>query len=226
MDQHVLRELSLAVDNRGGTIGEFVVELEYDRPGILAALSNVFADNDINIINITMHAVDRQKIHFLVDVSGLGEDDLRNVARTIRMFAFVRDVDYRTSTGRIVVPGMVGHVFLGRNVVVVDRDLLGKLGPPGEVAAEMARNDAAAVKRIVNGPLGLREVAEALNMVQLRGIGTVRESRIGEDTANILVCGDPAMARRYVQTLLAELAPSLSPELVDEGMCVRVLIGR
>ncbi len=27
MDQHVLRELSLAVDNRGGTIGEFVVEL-------------------------------------------------------------------------------------------------------------------------------------------------------------------------------------------------------
>jgi len=56
------REVFLIANGTGVRLGEFLVELNFDQPGILATLSNVFAEHDVNIINI---AIDDARQHYV-----------------------------------------------------------------------------------------------------------------------------------------------------------------
>jgi hypothetical protein len=41
------REVFLIANGTGIRLGEYLVELNFDQPGILATLSNVFAEHDV-----------------------------------------------------------------------------------------------------------------------------------------------------------------------------------
>jgi ACT domain. len=83
------REVFLIANGTEIRLGEFLVELNFDQPGILATLSNVFAEHDVNIINIAIDAA-RQHLHFITDLTLKTEEQIREILKQLQMFAFVK----------------------------------------------------------------------------------------------------------------------------------------
>ncbi|MFB6490581.1 MAG: ACT domain-containing protein [Thermoproteus sp. AZ2] len=216
------REIYLIVNNIGGKIGEFLVELNFDQPGILAALSNVFADSNANILNIAIDSA-RTKMHFIVDVSGVEEPDLAELPKRLGMFAFVKRVLHRVSAKRIFVPRWLTHVVNNDPALIIEREFLHKVSDLDRLAAEMAKRDAEVVKSAMqNGDL--EELREAVYLLQLRGVATVQEDNSTAEQINVKYCrvAHPIF-RRYVETFISSIT-SRKFRLLDEGSCVRLQI--
>jgi predicted amino acid-binding ACT domain protein len=116
------REVFLIANGTGARLGEFLVELNFDQPGILATLSNVFAEHDVNIINIAIDAA-RQHLHFITDLTLQTEEQIREILKQLQMFAFVRKVKHRISTVPIFVPRLIVHVINGKPALALEKTL-------------------------------------------------------------------------------------------------------
>ncbi|NAZ27843.1 MAG: ACT domain-containing protein, partial [Caldivirga sp.] len=53
------RELSMMYEAGNRTIVEFIIRLSEDRPGILAAISDVLAENGVNILNVSFNRLQK-----------------------------------------------------------------------------------------------------------------------------------------------------------------------
>lgn len=216
------REIYLIVNNIGGRIGEFLVELNFDQPGILAALSNVFADSNANILNIAIDSA-RTKMHFIVDVSAVDEPDLRDLSKRLGMFAFVKKVLHRIVEKRIFVPRWLVHVVNNEPAFIIEREFFSKAGELDKLAVEMAKRDVEVVKSAMqNGDL--EELHEAVYLIQLRGLGTVQGDDSTDNAINIKYCKIAyPIFRRYVDIFLSSIS-NRGYRVIDEGSCVRIQI--
>ncbi|MGC8993923.1 MAG: ACT domain-containing protein [Pyrobaculum sp.] len=211
------REIYLIADGTGSRLGEFLVELNFDQPGILATLSNIFAEHDVNIINIAIDA-GRQNLHFIVDLTLVSDDQIKNIVKSLQMFAFVKKVRYRVSTTSIFVPRWIIHVINGKSSISIERDLIPLLQEPAKLAEELARRDAKTVKELAASvdPLVLDE---AIYIAQLRGLYTVENTEVREGRLSARLCNlAQPMARRYVEVFVKELGAQA--KLSDEGICL------
>lgn len=215
------REIYLIANGTGTRLGEFLVELNFDQPGILATLSNIFAEHDVNIINIAIDS-ERQKLHFIVDLTVTSEEQVGEIVKQLQMFAFVKKVKYRVSNASIFVPRWVVHVINGKASVSVERDLIPYLQEPAKLAEELAKRDAKTVKDLVPAvdPVALEE---AMYIAQLRGLFQVESTEIkgGRLSARICNLAHP-LARRYVEVFTRELG--VQAKLNDEGVCISLEI--
>lgn len=216
------REIYLIINNLGGKIGEYLVELNFDQPGILAALSNVFADSNANILNIALDS-GRTKMHFIVDVTSVDEQDLEELPKRLGMFAFVKKIHYRVSSRRIFVPRWITHVINNEPAVAIERDFVAKLSDLDRIALDMAKRDAEIVKSALQDG-DLEELREAAYVVQLRGLATVQEDNSNNNAVNIKYCRTVyPLFRRYIDTFISSIS-NRGYRLVDEGGCVRLQI--
>jgi len=166
----------------------------------LAALGNIFAENGINVLSVSLDE-DREAVHFVVDASEVDDTVLGFVAKELSRFAFVRTVIYRISSAPLFVPRWVRPVAEGSLAVVLDADLVTKL--PAQLIGELAVRDAKRVAHALTDS-GLESVAEVLGLVQLRGFATLIEVNVARDRLMAQICGSAA-ARTYIQSLLAAL---------------------
>ncbi|MEM1597105.1 MAG: ACT domain-containing protein [Pyrobaculum sp.] len=212
------REIFLVASSQGNKLAEFLVELNFDQPGILATLSNIFAEHDVNIINIAIDAP-RRHLHFIVDVTMASEEQLREMTKQLGMFAFVRKVKYRVSNVPIFVPRWIIHVINGSPSVSFEKELVG-LQDFVKIAEELGRRDAKTIKGLVS-TTDLLTVEEAIYLAQLRGMAVVESTAIEEGRLVARLCNlAHPLARKYLEALLGGLG--LQFKTVEEGSCLRL----
>jgi predicted amino acid-binding ACT domain protein len=212
------REVFLIANGTGARLGEFLVELNFDQPGILATLSNVFAEHDVNIINIAIDAA-RQHLHFITDLTLQTEEQIREILKQLQMFAFVKKVKHRISAASIFVPRLIVHVINGKPALVLEKDLVAHLQDPAKLAEEMAKRDVKTLKEITTS-LDVVTLDEALYIIQLRGLATVETAlKEGRLTARLCNLVQP-LIRTYLDAFFKEFG--VQAKTVDEGACLRV----
>ena len=213
------REVFLIANGTGAKLGEFLVELNFDQPGILATLSNIFAEHEVNIVNIAIDGA-RQNLHFIVDLSLSSEDQLEDILKQLRMFAFVKRVRYRVSVAPIFVPRWVTHVINGRPVISLEKEFVSFLQDPAKLAEEMAKRDAKTVKELA-AAVNVVTLEEALYITQLRGLAVVENTSVKEGRLTARLCNLAyPLARRYLDAFLRELGTQA--KIIEEGVCLSV----
>jgi predicted amino acid-binding ACT domain protein len=211
------REIYLIADSTGSRLGEFLIELNFDQPGILATLSNIFAEHDVNIINIAIDA-ERRNLHFIVDLTPVSDDQIKDIVKSLQMFAFVKKVRYRVSTTSIFVPRWIVHVINGKSSISIERDLIPLLQEPAKLAEELARRDAKTVKELV-ASVDTLVLNEVIYIAQLRGLYKVENAEIKDGRLSVRLCNlVQPMVRRYIEVFVSELGAQA--KLNDEGICL------
>jgi len=215
----VEREIFLAFENPG-KIGEFIIELTEDRPGILAVISNIFADNGINILNLVVDSK-RTVLHFVVDLTGVLVESSK-VVQELKELPFVRSVSCRESTAPLFMPKHVIHVFNGEPAATLELDLLSKT-VSNDFFRQVGRQDAEIIRQYVRKPYTIEVLSEILSAVQLRGIAIKREELVKERKLNLLFCSkNLGAASEYLSGLLEGL--EVDARRVVEGGCIRLII--
>lgn len=179
------REVFLIANGTGVRLGEFLVELNFDQPGILATLSNVFAEHDVNIINIAIDTT-RQHLHFIADLTLQTEEQIQEILKQLQMFAFVKKVKHRISVASIFVPRLITHVINGKPALALEKDLVVHLQDPAKLAEEMAKRDVKTLKEVAT-TLDVVTLEEALYIIQLRGLATL-ETTLKEGRLEARLC--------------------------------------
>ncbi len=195
------------------TLCEVCVLTSEDRPGLLAAISNVFADNGINILNVSVNALERS-FYFVIDLTRC-MTNIEDVIDKIRSFSFVKEVFYRyMRASPVVLPRFIRPTFRGRSVVILDKELLQDLAKDElsslmKVAYFMGRFDARFVKNYfsIQDPI-VEDLLELSKTLQLRGLCKIDGMKIEE--SNIVVielsdCIDINIAIEYLRGMLEEL---------------------
>ncbi|WP_291999245.1 ACT domain-containing protein [Caldivirga sp.] len=177
------RELAMIYEANGKTIVEFIIRLSEDRPGILAAISDVFAENGVNIVNASFNRLQKM-IHVVADftnsVSSIGD-----VENMLRKFSFVYDVMEKVlNNDSYVMATLSIPTFNNNYVLAIDHDvfenqvnelLLGILKSLGKKDGEL-----------ILGMYGSFKASE-LSILQLRGLGRVQVQSTGNVTI-VKVC--------------------------------------
>lgn len=121
------RDFAMSFEGKDKVLGEFLIKFTADKPGILAALSNVFADHGINILNISVNRT-QLLLHFVVDLTNM-DTSLNDLEKELKKFSFVEWVRYRiVEKEAFMVPSMIMPTFRDKQVLVVElervKDLL------------------------------------------------------------------------------------------------------
>jgi len=195
------------------TLCEVCIITSEDRPGLLAAISNVFADNGINILNVSVNALEHS-FYFVVDLTRC-MTSIEDVIDKLRSFSFVKDVFYRyMRASPVVLPRFIRPTFRGKSVVVLDKDLLQELAKDElsslvKVAYYMGRSDARFVKNYfsINDPI-IEDLLEISKTLQLRGLCKIDSIKM-EDCSRIVTkltdCIDPNIVTEYLRGIVDEL---------------------
>ncbi|KUO91772.1 MAG: hypothetical protein RXO22_04990 [Thermocladium sp.] len=192
------RELSLVYDASGRSLTEFLIQINDDKPGILAALSNAYADHGINIINISYNR-NQKMIHIIADISesDIGMGDLENL---LRKFSFVANVvEKPLENDSHLVPSLSLPTFWGKRIVAIDMALLTHISEViSGVLFEMGKLDKLR--------LGPSFSPQLLKLVQLRGLARVEIFMIGS-TIRARLCNEDGLdlAMSYLKGLLLEI---------------------
>ncbi|MCG2863330.1 MAG: ACT domain-containing protein [Vulcanisaeta sp.] len=161
------RDLALSFEGRDKVLGEFLIKFTADRPGILAALSNVFADHGINILNISVNR-NQLLLHFIVDLTNT-DTSLNDLEKEFKKFSFVEWVRYRVvEREAFMVPSMIMPTFMDRQVLILELDRVKDL-LSNENFRRLIRNlgasDASALRN--------SNISELVKIGQFRGLGRV-----------------------------------------------------
>ncbi len=211
------REIFLIANGTGAKLGEFLIELNFDQPGILATLSNIFAEHDVNVINVAIDS-SRLTIHYIVDLTMVADDQLKEIPKQLQMFAFVKKVRYRTSNAPLFVPRWITHVINGKPALSLEKELVAYLNDPSKLAEEIAKRDAKTVKELAHAvdPVTLEE---AIYIAQLRGLLSVEATEVKQGRLRARLCNlAHPIARRYLEVFTTEIGASA--KLAEEGPCL------
>ncbi|MGC8596775.1 MAG: hypothetical protein ACP5NY_02535 [Thermocladium sp.] len=212
------RELSLVYDASGRSLTEFLIQINDDKPGILAALSNAYADHGINIINISYNR-NQKMIHIIADISesDIGMGDLENL---LRKFSFVANVvEKPLENDSHLVPSLSLPTFWGRRMVAIDMDLLIRISEGASALLfEMGKRD-----RLRLGP-GFSP--QLLKLVQLRGLARIEIFMLGSNIRARLCSEDGLeLAMSYLKGLLFEIPYKINERKNGEACIELELVG-
>ncbi|WP_054857937.1 ACT domain-containing protein [Vulcanisaeta sp. JCM 16159] len=161
------RDFAMSFEGKDKVLGEFLIKFTADRPGILAALSNVFADHGINILNISVNRT-QLLLHFVVDLTNM-DASLNDLEKELKKFSFVEWVRYRiVEREAFMVPSMIMPTFRDKQILVVELEKVKDLLTNPEfrrIIRDLGIYDASLLR---NSNLG-----ELIKMGQFRGLGKV-----------------------------------------------------
>ncbi|GGP22557.1 hypothetical protein GCM10007981_19100 [Thermocladium modestius] len=211
------RELSLVYDASGRSLAEFLIQINEDRPGILAAIGNAYADHGVNIINISYNR-NQKMIHIIADMSGsdMGMGELEEL---LKKFSFVSGVvEKPLESNAHLIPSLSLPTFWGRRVVVIDMDMLVSIGAPiFKIVQEMGRLDRSRLSDIS---------PQMLRLVQLRGLARIDLVVVGS-TVRAKLCNEDGLdlAMNYLEGLLGEIPYRVYKSKESEA-CVELEISK
>ncbi|WP_148224663.1 ACT domain-containing protein [Vulcanisaeta moutnovskia] len=161
------RDFAMAFEGKDKVLGEFLVKFTADKPGILAALSNVFADHGINILNISVNRT-QLLLHFVLDLTNM-DTSLNDLEKELKKFSFVEWVRYRiVEKEAFMVPSMILPTFRDNQVLAIELDKIKNLLPSPEfrrIIRDLGIYDASLLR---NSNLG-----ELIKIGQFRGLGKI-----------------------------------------------------
>lgn len=203
---------------RGRTIIEFIIMLSVDRPGILAAISDVFAENGVNILNVSFNRMQRM-IHVICDFTN-ATGSVSDVEGMLRKFSFVSDVlEKILDRDEYVLATLSIPTFNNSYIVAIDHDILEKTtegGLPealrmvGERDGELAMSMYGSFKPI------------SLGMLQLRGLGRV-QVRVSQGNVIVRVCRENLtkayidMVSKYLEGFLRQFKMRVTQQSVNNS---------
>ena len=161
------RDFAMAFEGRDKVLGEFLIKFTADRPGILAALSNVFADHGINILNISVNRT-QLLLHFVVDLTNT-DTSLNDLEKELKRFSFVEWVKYRiVEKEAFMIPSMIMPTFRDKQVLVMEieraKDLL--TNPEfRKIIRDLGAYDASLLRN--------SNLSELIKIGQFRGLGKI-----------------------------------------------------
>ncbi|ABW02077.1 ACT domain-containing protein [Caldivirga maquilingensis] len=177
------RELAMIYEASGKTIVEFIIRLNEDRPGILAAVSDVFAENGVNIINASFNRLQKM-IHVIADFTN-SVSSISDVENMLRKFSFVYDVMEKVlNNDAYVLATLSIPTFNNNYVLAIDHDVFENQvsEPLLNILRSMGKKDG----ELMLGMYGSFKASE-LSILQLRGLGRVQVQSAGNATI-IRVC--------------------------------------
>ncbi len=199
----------------GKVLCEVRIVLAEDRPGILAAISNVFADNGINILWVHVNSL-RKTMYFILDLTHCPVN-IENVLNKVKSLSFVSDVNCRVIRGPLMIPSYIRPTFRDKPVVVLDKELLQKIAPTelkslSKIASIMGVLDAKYIRDALNDDVMIEDLPELLNIVQLRGLCKVMKTEL-VDYRNIRVTLSECLDEDFVVTYIEGFVRSLLGDL-------------
>ncbi len=161
------RDFAMSFEGKDKVLGEFLIKFTADRPGILAALSNVFADHGINILNISVNRT-QLLLHFVVDLTNM-DTSLNDLEKELKKFSFVEWVRYRiVEKEAFMVPSMIMPTFRDKQVLVIELERVKDLLTSPEfrrIIRDLGIYDASLLRN--------SNLSELIKMGQFRGLGKV-----------------------------------------------------
>ena len=161
------RDFAMAFEGKDKVLGEFLIKFTTDRPGILAALSNVFADHGINILNISVNRT-QLLLHFVVDLTNT-DTSLNDLEKELKRFSFVEWVKYRiVEKEAFMVPSMIMPTFRDKQVLVVEIERVRELLTNPEfrkIIRDLGAYDASLLRN--------SNLSELIKIGQFRGLGKI-----------------------------------------------------
>ncbi len=213
------RELAMIYESRGRNIVEFIIKLNEDRPGILAAISDVFAENGANIINVSFNRLQKM-IHVVADFTE-ATGSINDVENMIKKFSFVNDITEYVLVGEpYVVASLSIPTFSNNNIVAIDHDIIEKVRESeclSKLMFEVGLKDGKMLRELYGtfkNPL--------LWIIQLRGLGRV-SIEVGGHVV-VKVCREnmskeySAVVKSYIEGLLNAFGMKIEEEHY-EGAC-------
>ena len=161
------RDFAMSFEGKDKVLGEFLIKFTADRPGILAALSNVFADHGINILNISVNRT-QLLLHFVVDLTNT-DTSLNDLEKELKRFSFVEWVKYRiVEKEAFMIPSMIMPTFRDKQVLVMEieraKDLL--TNPEfRKIIRDLGAYDASLLRN--------SNLSELIKIGQFRGLGKI-----------------------------------------------------
>ncbi len=194
---------------------EVSIRLAEDRPGILAIISNIFADNGINILWVHVNSL-RRTMYFIVDLTQC-PTSIEDVLEKIRSLSFISEVSYKTIRGPLLIPSYMRPTFRDKPVVVFDKELLQKIAPTevkslAKIASLMGMLDARYIRYMLSDDVMIEDLLELLNVVQLRGLCKVAESKlVNNNIIKVMLseCLDEDFVTTYVECFIRGLLGDL-----------------
>ncbi len=215
------RELSLVYDASGRSLAEFLIQINEDRPGILAAIGNAYADHGVNIINISYNR-NQKMIHIIADMSGSDMGMGGELEELLKKFSFVSGgvVEKPLESNAHLIPSLSLPTFWGgRRVVVIDMDMLVSIGAPiFKIVQEMGRLDRSRLSDIS---------PQMLRLVQLRGLARIDLVVVGS-TVRAKLCNEDGLdlAMNYLEGLLGGEIPYRVYKSKESEACVELEISK
>ncbi|GAB6944989.1 ACT domain-containing protein [Vulcanisaeta sp. JCM 14467] len=161
------RDFAMSFEGRDKVLGEFLIKFTADKPGILAALSNVFADHGINILNISVNRA-QLLLHFVVDLTNT-DTSLNDLEKELKRFSFVEWVKYRiVEKEAFMVPSMIMPTFRDKQVLVVEVERVKELLTNPEfrrIIRDLGAYDASLLRN--------SNLSELIKIGQFRGLGKI-----------------------------------------------------
>ena len=161
------RDFAMAFEGKDKVLGEFLIKFTADKPGILAALSNVFADHGINILNISVNRA-QLLLHFVIDLTN-SDTSLNDLEKELKKFSFVEWIRYRiVEKEAFMVPSMILPTFRDRQVLVIELDKIKDLISSPEfrrIIRDIGTYDASLLRN--------SNLSELIKMGQFRGLGKI-----------------------------------------------------
>ncbi len=218
------REIAPIYSFRDGKIGEYVIRLNEDRPGILAALANIFADHGVNILHSIVDR-DNLTIHFIVDFSGT-DIDSEELSKIFKNFSFVKEVHHRLIDHKILIPITI-PTFKGSIVIPICRDLILNVNDEHvkvliEIFKILGKRDGELIRDLAEvAPKAINDLSEFLKVIQSRGLGIPKYSKLNNNNVEVEVCDfhGKILTRNYVDIVKTYLKSYISSILNVEIEC-------
>lgn len=199
------RELAMIYEASGKTIVEFIIRLNEDRPGILAAISDVFAENGVNIVNVSFNRLQKM-IHVIADFTN-SVSSISDVENMLRKFSFVYDVMEKVlNNDTYVIATLSIPTFNNNYVLAIDHDVF-----ENQVTEQLLKILRSMGKRdgeLILGIYGSFKASE-LNILQLRGLGRVQAHSAGDATI-VKVCREN-LNEEFSKLILSYLEGFIEP---------------
>jgi predicted amino acid-binding ACT domain protein len=216
------RELSMMYEAGNRTIVELIIRLSEDRPGILAAISDVLAENGVNILNVSFNRLQKM-IHVVADFTN-SVSSISDVEGMLRKLSFIYDVMEKVLNNDIYVLATLSiPTFNNSYVLAVDHDILER--QMGEQVLSMVRAMGRKDGELMLGMYSTFKPNE-LYVAQLRGLGRV-QVQIMDGSVLVRVCRENLTDNfsRVILSYLEGFAEPFNGRVQDQGLeesCLRI----
>lgn len=216
------RELAMVFEANDRTIVELIVRLSEDRPGILAAISDVLAENGVNILNVSFNRLQKM-IHIVADFTN-SVASINDIENMLKKFSFIYDVMEKVLNNDLYVLATLSIPTFNNNyVIALDHDVLeDKIN---DALLNIMRATGRKDGELMLGMFGSFKPIQ-LGIIQLRGIGRVQIKPTSNEVL-VNVCRENLTEAfsKLILSYLEGFAEPFNVKVQDQGLkesCVQV----